>query len=587
MNRIKNISLALVLALVAAPVLAQQPNVTVFANPDRQWGVHHDSHQMMLFSPDPASPGQALIHWDNSAEPNLLMEPFISPEPNLVLDITPSVLEDLGYTPGTMTINVVPIDPPGFGFNDPTPFEGAPGNDAATLGEARMNLFNWAIAAWANAIQSDVTVDVIAAWLPLPCAFGQRSFGQPAGLFVDASLPNPNVIYPAALAEAIIGADLTGPVRIEDGQLRGGDAVVLLNSVGDSGCFPGAVGYYYGLDENAPPDRMFLGGLIRRSLAQALGFWNFFDFDTGAFPAGLPTIYDSFLFDETVDKTWDQMTNAERFDSSRRFREVVFNGPATEAAAADFMWPGMNELDVNSPPEIAGRYEVGFAPFFGAMLDAEGITADLVCMKDFINPPAGDVSVLNGCTPATNPDEVAGKIALVDRGGCSFATKAMNAEAAGALSVIAISNVGTTALNMGGTTPGVGIPINSVGNDVGRILRQAACPRTAVSINGDRFQINAIWATADGAFGEGQVQKLTDDTVWFYFFDQDNVELVVKVLDGCGINDRFWVFAGGLTDVQVLLTVTDTATGEVQAYTNNLGTAFQPITDTDAFATCL
>jgi hypothetical protein len=61
---------------------------------------------------------------------------------------------------------------------------------------------------------------------------------------------------------------------------------------------------------------------------------------------------------------------------------------------------------------------------------------------------------------------------------------------------------------------------------------------------------------------------------------------VIKVLNGCGVNNNYWVFAGGLTNVQVMLTVTDTQTGSVRTYTNPINTAFLPIQDTGAFATC-
>jgi len=63
-------------------------------------------------------------------------------------------------------------------------------------------------------------------------------------------------------------------------------------------------------------------------------------------------------------------------------------------------------------------------------------------------------------------------------------------------------------------------------------------------------------------------------------------EMVVKVLNACALNSRYWTFAGGLTDVNVILTVTDTQTGAIQTYTNPQGTPFQPIQDTNAFATC-
>ena len=105
-------------------------------------------------------------------------------------------------------------------------------------------------------------------------------------------------------------------------------------------------------------------------------------------------------------------------------------------------------------------------------------------------------------------------------------------------------------------------------------------------LNGDRFQVTSTWRTPAGETGSGQAIELTADTGYFWFFSPDNVEAVVKLLDGCGINDRFWVFTGGLTDVEVEMTILDTESGERQVYRNPLGTPFQPIQDTSAFATC-
>lgn len=71
-----------------------------------------------------------------------------------------------------------------------------------------------------------------------------------------------------------------------------------------------------------------------------------------------------------------------------------------------------------------------------------------------------------------------------------------------------------------------------------------------------------------------------------WFFRGENSELIVKVLDACSVNNHFWVFAGGLTNVQVELTVTDRDTGTSRVYNNLQSTPFQPIQDTAAFATC-
>lgn len=109
---------------------------------------------------------------------------------------------------------------------------------------------------------------------------------------------------------------------------------------------------------------------------------------------------------------------------------------------------------------------------------------------------------------------------------------------------------------------------------------------TTLCLNNGRFQVRATFRTPDGQTGNAQVFKLTPDTGYLWFFSPSNVEVVVKVLNGCGFNQRYWVFAGGLTNVRTVITVTDTETGDVKTYINPQNTPFQPIQDTGAFATC-
>jgi hypothetical protein len=101
-----------------------------------------------------------------------------------------------------------------------------------------------------------------------------------------------------------------------------------------------------------------------------------------------------------------------------------------------------------------------------------------------------------------------------------------------------------------------------------------------------RFEVRAAFRTDTGSEDDANPTVLTTDTGYFWFFDPDNVELVVKVLNACVINQRYWVFGGGLTDVAVTIDVLDTLTDTLQRYSNPQGVAFQPITDSDAFATC-
>ena len=117
------------------------------------------------------------------------------------------------------------------------------------------------------------------------------------------------------------------------------------------------------------------------------------------------------------------------------------------------------------------------------------------------------------------------------------------------------------------------------------LAAQAAAP--PLVLQGGRFEVQTTWRTSDGQTGVGTPSPLTSETGTFWFFSPSNVEVIVKVLDACSSpSDRFWVFAGGLTDVAVDMTVTDTASGETKVYHNPPSTPFRPIQDTAAFATC-
>jgi len=109
---------------------------------------------------------------------------------------------------------------------------------------------------------------------------------------------------------------------------------------------------------------------------------------------------------------------------------------------------------------------------------------------------------------------------------------------------------------------------------------------THLCLAGGRFRVEVAWRTPDGGSGAGQAVRLTAESAYFWFFDAANVELLVKVLDGCPVNGRYWVFAGGLTNVATTLTVTDTRSGAVETYRNPQGTAFAPLQETAAFSTC-
>jgi pseudomonalisin len=109
---------------------------------------------------------------------------------------------------------------------------------------------------------------------------------------------------------------------------------------------------------------------------------------------------------------------------------------------------------------------------------------------------------------------------------------------------------------------------------------------TTMCLESGRFTVSATFDAGTEGAGAAQVVKLTDDTGYLWFFADSNVEAVVKVLNGCGDGGHYWVFAGGLTNVSVVLTVQDSQTGAIRTYTNPANTQFAPVEDTTAFSTC-
>ena len=124
-------------------------------------------------------------------------------------------------------------------------------------------------------------------------------------------------------------------------------------------------------------------------------------------------------------------------------------------------------LFVNSPQGISGVYTNAVAGF-GPPLPAVPITADVVLAVDGVSP------VNNACEGLTNAAQIAGKIALVDRGGCTFIAKVEALQAAGAVAVIVVNNVPGSPIAMGGSGgEGIVIPSVMISQEDGLIIKEA------------------------------------------------------------------------------------------------------------------
>ncbi len=120
----------------------------------------------------------------------------------------------------------------------------------------------------------------------------------------------------------------------------------------------------------------------------------------------------------------------------------------------------------------------------------------------------------------------------------------------------------------------------------GRVRLRDVCVPDANTLclgDGGRFRVTVDWEDYIGGTGVGTASLLrTQDTGSFWFFDPNNIELVVKALDGRQDNGRLWIFFGSLTSVQFEMTVTDTEASVVKVYTNPLNN-FASVGDTTAF----
>ena len=121
-------------------------------------------------------------------------------------------------------------------------------------------------------------------------------------------------------------------------------------------------------------------------------------------------------------------------------------------------------------------------------------------------------------------------------------------------------------------------------DDCGDRTETALCLR-------DHFVVTAFFRTnpTPGSAVDGQAHTVASDNPGsgiFWFFTPDNWEVMVKVLDGCSLNDRFWFFSAATTNLFYRVEVIDLRNGGQKIYFNYPGPPAPAVTDTSAFATC-
>ncbi len=356
------------------------------------------------------------------------------------------------------TITIVNVDGAGEGFNDPTAAAPVGGNPGVTIGQQRLNVFQEAANIWGALLPSAVEIRVQAQFNAQTCGPTSGVLGSagPLQVFRDfAGAELPATWYHVALANKLNGADLSGSNDI---------SATFNSQLDDDPACLGGVGWYYGFDGNEGASIELLP-VVLHELGHGLGFSTLVG-SSGAESGGFQDIYETFIRDNTLGLTWDNMTQAQRAASAINTDNVVWNGTFA-TAHAPLQLGNAPTAFVNSGAGLPATIALGSASF-GPPLDLTGVTGDVVLVDD------GVVPVTDACEPLINGGAIAGNIALIDRGTCTFASKAALAQAAGAIAVIIANNVaGVTPIALGGTDPSIVIPVVSVTLTDGNAIKAA------------------------------------------------------------------------------------------------------------------
>lgn len=359
------------------------------------------------------------------------------------------------------TITIVNVDGANEGFNDPTPATPVGGNTGTTRGQQRLIAFQFAADVWGALLPSNVEIFITASFDPLTCTSTSAVLGAAGAWQIFSDFPNaplPATWYVVALANKLVGYDYATGGHNTDAD----DIQARFNVSVDNATCLGTTSWYYGLDGNHGNDIDLLVVLLHE-FGHGLGFASTANSSSGNLLGGIPDIYTRFLYDNTVGRHWTELTALQRVDSAVNSQNVALDAPFTTATAAG--WIGyLPELLVTAPAAVAGSYYAADAAF-GPSVSARAVSGQVVLATD-ATAPTND-----GCEPLTNAAALNGKIALIDRGLCSFVAKVQAAQDAGAKGVIVVNNVAGTPTTMGGSSSTITIPSVIISQDDGTLLK--------------------------------------------------------------------------------------------------------------------
>jgi hypothetical protein len=190
----------------------------------------------------------------------------------------------------------------------------------------------------------------------------------------------------------------------------------------------------------------------------------------------------------------------------------------TDFVEVEILQPGVEERIHGAEQSVIGR----------RLEEWESVGGDAAVLGT-----AGDSTEL-ACAPIT--EDLAGKVAVIRRGGCTFVEKASHAEAAGALAVLIYNDVeagspaDTAFVTMGGDSAAVAIPAAFTRAATGALLRALDHPRLRYAGSSRCFDYSGTPdPTPPGAY-----YPLAVGNAWEYRFSGFNVQPYRDRLDVTG-----------------------------------------------------
>jgi hypothetical protein len=226
------------------------------------------------------------------------------------------------------TFTIINKDGVGEGLNDLAPFTPVGGNNATSLGQARLNVLVEAGRIWAAQLFSSQPIVVEASFDPLTCSANTGTLGSAgAHSFYSRNFPGGTYLVPAALENSLAG-DTGGGTA---------DIFARFNSdvrSGNTACLNGT-SFYLGLD-HAFGVGIDLLAVVLHEFGHGLGFVSLVGQNGNSLVSNSTQLsaYDQYVYSETLGRFWPAMTTAERATSLTDNGKLVFNSPSINGVLA-------------------------------------------------------------------------------------------------------------------------------------------------------------------------------------------------------------------------------------------------------------